>query len=664
MGEAQVTVPPPPRVRLALGATGHRAGHKSFAANEDGIAQAMREVLDIVEAAAASAPSRDAVGPFAPTRIHTLLADGTDRMATRMGLERGYEIVAPLPFGRRLNRAINSLTNDPAEARRLLAGDDAIDPLTQSHAAAIRELSDKAHVFSLADADEQIAELFLAKLDNPDDGPLASLFAAETSRRVALAGRILIEQSDLVIGVWDGATTAHVGGTGHTIAIALELGSPVIWIDPAKPERWRILLAPEALTTVAMDVPLDDRVAVLTGLVHGALDPGSDPDQPGFTALERERWHNRSNPLAHGYRRVEALFGGSTMRQRLRSLRQRYERPDDVETGNGAAFLREASELPGADKALVSRLGGEIMRRGAWSDGISAHLSDAYRGGMTFNFVLSSLSIVAGIMYLPFVGTESKWVFALAELILLSGILIITIVGTRRRFHTRWFETRRVAEYFRHAPLMMILGVSRAPGRWPHGADASWPEFYVRQVLREVGLPRMAMGADYVRQVLTGPLASHVRGQRDYHFGKAHRLATVHHRLDVLSEGLFQLAVASVTLYLVLRSFEASGMISPYVFEKMSKVFTVLGVLFPTFGAGVAGVRYFGDFERFGEISEVTAEKLDLISKRIDILASAPPGVVGYGDVSELAHATDDIVVAELESWQAVFGGKQIAVPV
>lgn len=57
-------------------------------------------------------------------------------MATRFGLERGYEIVAPLPFGRRLNRAINSLTDDPAEARRLLAGDDAHDPLTQSHAAA------------------------------------------------------------------------------------------------------------------------------------------------------------------------------------------------------------------------------------------------------------------------------------------------------------------------------------------------------------------------------------------------------------------------------------------------------------------------------------------------------------------------------------------------
>jgi hypothetical protein len=221
-----------------------------------------------------------------------------------------------------------------------------------------------------------------------------------------------------------------------------------------------------------------------------------------------------------------------------------------------------------------------------------------------------------------------------------------------------------VAEYFRHAPLMMILGAARPAGRWPHGADASWPEFYARQVLRDVGLPHMAITQDYLRGVLTGPLNEHVCSQRDYHFGKARRLSTVHHKLDGLSESLFQLAVLTVTAYLVMRGFEAGGMIKVSIVEYLSKYFTVLGVMFPTFGAGIAGVRYFGDFERFGEISEVTAEKLDHISRRIDILASAPAGAIGYGDVAELAHATDDVVVAEIESWQAVFGGKQIAVPV
>jgi len=660
MSDPEVPTPPPPPVRLSLGVTGHRAGHRHFAESEARIAAVMTEVFDLIDRAVASAPSAASLGGFAPTRLHTLLADGTDRMASVMGLERGFELVAPLPFGRRLNRTINSLTDDPADARRLLTGDDAFDPATQDHAAAIRALSDRARLFALADADDLIAELFLAKLDNPADPAAAALFAAECSRRVALAGRVLIEQSDLVIGVWDGVTTAHVGGTGNTIAAALELGAPVVWIDSARPEDWRLLSTPEALATIHLPHDPAGREAALTALVHGALDPGSDVDLPGFAALEGEIWRPRSNPLAHAYRRVEALFGG----QGLRSLTQHYERPDAIAEGTGKPLLTEARGLPGSDVAHVDAVAEGVLKRFAWADGISARLSDAYRGGMTVNFVLSSLSIVGGVSYLPFVGLDQKWFFALAELLLLCGILAITYVGQRRNLHTRWFETRRVAEYLRHAPLLLILGAARPAGRWPHGADASWPEFYARQALRSVGLPRMAIGQDYLRGMLTGPLHDHVRSQRDYHFAKAHRLATVHHRLDTLSGRLFQFAVVAVALYLALRGLEALHVVSASLVEGISKYFTVLGVMFPTFGAGIAGIRYFGDFERFGEISEVTAEKLDAISRRIDLLAKAAPGALNYGEVAELVHAADDVVVGEIESWQAVFGGKQIAVPV
>jgi hypothetical protein len=83
-----------------------------------------------------------------------------------------------------------------------------------------------------------------------------------------------------------------------------------------------------------------------------------------------------------------------------------------------------------------------------------------------------------------------------------------------------------------------------------------------------------------------------------------------------------------------------------------------------TFGASIAGIRYFGDFERFSAISEVTAEKLDAVVGRIEMLLKAPDAELTYGRVSELAHAADDIVVSEIENWQAVFGGKHIAVPV
>ncbi len=123
-------------------------------------------------------------------------------------------------------------------------------------------------------------------------------------------------------------------------------------------------------------------------------------------------------------------------------------------------------------------------------------------------------------------------------------------------------------------------------------------------------------------------------------------------------------AVASVSAYLLLKGGGAMHWIDKHIAASLSYGFTFLGVMLPTFGASIAGIRYFGDFERFSAISEVTAEKLDAVVGRIEMLLKAPDAELTYGRVSELAHAADDIVVSEIENWQAVFGGKHIAVPV
>jgi hypothetical protein len=120
----------------------------------------------------------------------------------------------------------------------------------------------------------------------------------------------------------------------------------------------------------------------------------------------------------------------------------------------------------------------------------------------------------------------------------------------------------------------------------------------------------------------------------------------------------------AVAIYLVLVASGAAGIIPEPIAHSASKTFTFLGVALPALGGAFAGIRYFGDFERFAAISEVTAEKLDVIGERIENLLSAPQGRLRYTHVANLAHAMDDVVIAEIESWQSVFAGKQIAVPV
>ena len=664
-----VAAPPPPPVRLALGVTGHREDNAIFAANRARIEATLAAIFEAAAATVAAEPAL--LGPLAPTRLHSMLADGTDQVAAYAALARGWELVAPLPFGRALNEAINALPSDEGDGRALLGGGGAKDAAVQARALAIRELAGKARCFELADRDEAIAAHFLAKLAAPTDLAKAQAFAAEASERVALAARVMIEQSDILIAVWDGASQAHVGGTGYTIAQALDLGAPVVWIDANTPEQWRVLRAPESLAALKAPPPSSEESgASLRALVHAALRPvearfpvhGKRPAHPGAKAMECEEWRARSNFLWHAYRRVEAVFGGEKGRSPLRNLRLTHETPDAIASGSGAGVLTAASALPGADHDFTAKIERDVLRRFAWADGVSSHLSDTYRGGMVANFVLSALAIVSGIAYLPFAAAD-KGMFAAVEFALLAAILAITWMGQKRRWHGRWFETRRVAEYFRHSPLLLTLGVARPPGRWPKGAETSWPEWYARHGLRDVGLPRIAVTRDYLRAALSGLLDDHVVRQRDYHHAKAKRLTTVHRNLDRLSEFLFQLAVISVAAFLALTAAAQFSLAAHDILKPATKIFTLLGVLLPTFGASIAGIRYFGDFERFAAISEVTAEKLDAVHARIKLLMVGGCEALDYGRVADLAHAADDIVVTEIENWQAVFGGKHVTVP-
>jgi hypothetical protein len=97
--------------------------------------------------------------------------------------------------------------------------------------------------------------------------------------------------------------------------------------------------------------------------------------------------------------------------------------------------------------------------------------------------------------------------------------------------------------------------------------------------------------------------------------------------------------------------------------DELSPLLTFFGVAFPTLGANLAGIRYFGDFERFGAISRVAAEKLREIEARLTLLLAGDESALTYAAAADLIHALDEAVVDEIESWQSVFGAKHLALP-
>ncbi len=627
----------PVALAFSLGVTGHRCSNAAFRKHEAAIEVALRRLFADVAKAASGASE---------IRMHTLLAHGADLMAAELALERGWALLAPLPFGPVLNRAINAHPETPADARSLLTGDVPADPAVAARAASIGAIAARATLFALGEQDEGLQAAFLAGFDTPDPH-----FEALVSERAAMAGRVMVEQSDLLVAIWDGAGPQPQGGTRHSIAAMLELGGAVLWIDAAAPDDWRIIRSPEALLAPGPPATPGQVAALLASL---CAPPGAEA-RAREIRFHGEQWHARSRRRFHAYRRVEAGFGGEA--RPLRSLRQHYEQPQAILAGSVAATLHAAHAMPGADARLLAGLAERVLPRFAWADGLSTFLSDAYRGGMVLNFLLSAFAIIGGVAYLPLVSPAWKWPFALFEFALLAAIITITTIGKRRRWHGRWFETRRVAEYLRNAPIMLLAGAARSPARWPKGGETSWPEQHARQVLRSEGLPAMTVSLPYLRGILA-MIDRTAEAQAAYHRGKAKRLTRVHHNLDRASESMFAAAVGSVSVYLLLALF------APTTAESGSKIFTLLGVALPALGGAFAGIRYFGDFERFAAISEVAAEKFEALHARVETWAAAFDPALRYGDVAALAHALDDIVISEIESWQQVFAGKVIAVPV
>ena len=648
-----------PKVSLDIGITGHRSHHPVFSANSSAIGQSLVELVAFLDVTARQATGASD-SPVPLVRLHSLLAYGADLMAVKTATAIGWPVIAPLPFGRVLNLAVNAQPTRLNDMRALLNGQDPADQLTSQRAAEIRSTEYEVSLFELAEQDDVVEALFSAHLANPDDSAAQQAFFALCSDRAAMAARVMIEQSDIVIGIWDGTTHGSIGGTRHTIEAALDQGVPVIWIDARDPHGWHLLQAKEELAALIGQVAGVRDEAGIDALIRVALCPSGDD----WKSIRRhEKWRDKSNPLLHAYRRIEAVFGDPGNRP-LRNLTQRYEEPDAIADGSGAPILAAAGKLDGIDPAMPVRIADEVMRPFAWADGVSTWLSDAYRGSMVASFFLSAFAIVGGIAYLPFASIEQKWWFAAFEFVLLFAIIGIFFTGKRKRWHERWFEIRRVAEYFRHAPILLLVGAARPIGRWPRGSGGNWPEWYARHALRNIGLPQIKVTSAFLKGALALMRDHHVGPQSDYHRAKAARLKRAQHNLDRLSEILFLFAVVSVAMYLLIELGAAIGWLPPGLPHDVAKLFTFLGVLFPTMGGAFAGVHYFGDFERFAAISEITAEKLDDIASRIAILESAPDGEITYARVSGLAHAIDDIVVDEIENWQSVFAGKRITVPV
>jgi hypothetical protein len=498
---------------LRVGVTGHRPDSQKRAqpdvkALHETCRKLLRHLKDAFEGVATENGKSFADQEEHPTevRLITALAEGADQWVANEAHQLGYQSQAVLPFAR-------------AEYEK-----DFTDPQVLDEHRRLRGLA--TAVFEL-DGDR-----------------------ARSSESYLVAGRVLLNQSDLLIALWDGEDAQGLGGTGQIVREALQRGIPTLWVQWNKPTDRRLL---ERLSDVKAGTPSPEEEAMKSLLEQKVaellLPPAANhrSDKPAERGLQAAYFADR--------RRSWTLLGGwwNFFRDLLRGqpTRLAVRVPEFIDTTQ-KDWRRDWEGRPDGTKRehplngeMIEWVEGHYLPHYAWANQLSVYYANHYRSSFAWIYLLGALAVLLALIGKTAPASYSwELVFIMAEVVVICLIIGLTWYGRRRQWHERWIDYRTLAERLRMARFNCLLG-----GLWQQAhvpshlaaygnPAATWMHWHARAVERAAGLPNVVVSAEYLSACKELLLDALIADQKDYHEKNVERLELVDHRLHRFGAGL------------------------------------------------------------------------------------------------------------------------------
>ncbi len=572
--------PPKPPLALSVGIIGHRPNRLPQAAR-DTVAADIDAVLAAITTAMRKAHA-DYSPVFSGEAVLSLvdsLAEGADRIAAQVFIERmgkgdnglSFALDVVLPFAR------EEFETDFAD---------------ESSRAEFRALIGKAR----------------AVLELP-------------GRREAEAGAYevaaytVVDQSDVVVAIWDGGPSNGRGGTTDTMEAASRDGRPLVIIDAngKKPPhlRWHGLDEAVVPTGRVADVPAGDLETGLAGLVDALLRP------PAALATGEHHEDERAS-LDHYFAEVAPrytvrigfpLLMALTGVQRLAGRHMRLAAPAALAEGESALMPAVAADQPAAARSSVLAAGF------GWADFIGSLFAQIFRGAFILNFVFGAFAVACAAISV--VRHDWKLGLVALEIFLIAAVVLNTLLGLKQQWHRRWFEGRELAERLRVAMLLWVVGLRPAA---PTGAEPTWTGWYARALVRAQGLRHARLidtGLDAARAAVIGLLTN----QCGYHETAARRMHELEHRLERAGLACFGLTVVAALAYLAVKlpDLAAGGAgHGESLAESLGVVVAALTAGLPALATATYGIRVIGDFAGISRRSQRTHRGLAALAKQVD----------------------------------------------
>ncbi|WP_413207401.1 hypothetical protein [Rhodospirillum sp. A1_3_36] len=627
--------PPKPALHLRVGVIGHRPGKLpgDGAALQARLAGLLAEIQGAARKAGAQVPgdlvTRPPGAPEVTLTLLSSLAEGADRMGAEAALDLGYRLEAPLPFPRDVYEADFSTPESRTAFRDLLSQADSV-----------------------------------FEMDGAPTRPGPAYDAA---------ARVLVNRCDLLVALWDGEDPAGQGGTGGTVALALDEGVPILHVPLDAKHSIDLLwtggeIVPAAeVSRDSHRTPLED--GALDRLAEALLVP-SPATVAGLRAYLSDR--RRRVPLACLHALMMFVFTGKRFGKDtlfpqpfLNSARRNWGLGGEgKETPESGYFARLR---PGRVRDAIE---GMLVPAFAAADGLAVIHSNLYRSAFVFNFVAAAVAVTLALMGLVF--PEAKFYLITAECGIIGSILWVTLLGKRRQWHRHWLEDRELAERLRHLRVQILVGASggatrplapeQIPNRDAASGEPDWITWLLRATARSLPLPHVCADGDYLERVSQILREEEITAQIAYHranHARSHRLEHGLHRLGaVLFFSTLGICALFALLYFpVLHHLDHPDRSSD-AYDVIAKIVTIVTALFPAFGAAFAGIHAQSDLGTLVRRSWETKTRLERLAASMDGQKTH-----SLAALSGRVTLASDILVSDLDSWRTIFVARPLVLP-
>ncbi len=657
---AGLAYPPRPVPAFRVGIVGHRPNRlPKDRETLDALRYTLRCVLEEIQTEVSRFVGSDEAKPLYSSeplilRAISPLAEGSDRMFAEEAISVGYKLVCPMPFSQE-------------EFEK-----DFLVPKAMEHQSCERFRK----ILKYGSADLRTFEL------DGDRSAEAEAYSA--------AGRVVLNQSDLLIAVWDGGKPAGDGGTVQTLQEAIHYYVPVFWIDAQAPRAWQLLHSADDLRclekvdgrcrprgTPPTD-PAKARALIADAIKASIVGELNLPNRP---AKSERASTTKSNAAAY-FQESKPWFNFAFVWKLFRDavgsgefhLQDIFVRDFEIQISKEWPTLKDKNSnyTPSAVEDWVNR---HLRPHYAWSDKRSDMCADAYRSAYVLTYLLSATAVFMALLPMA-AGLEgaAQIICVGIEFVILLTIVLLLVVGRRRHWHERWMEYRLLAELIRQIRFLIPLGGGRPFPRVPihlggyENLTQTWMFWHMRAIARATGIPPAKVTSKYVLDCLS--YIARVVGEADTgQLGFHHKNETcanrIGHRLHAASTILFVLTIVAIGIHLALGLSSIAliplwlhaGFFQAHHFA-IDQWLALAAATLPALGAALAGIANQGEFARLSKRSAAMADAFEQFGVQIKALqsnVSKEGKALKLSQVVPLAGKIAEVMVDEVADWRVVF---------